>query len=148
MFKHVLDWFKDEKTEQKTEANTPQRAAAALLLEVAFADDEFSEQERKALPDLLSKHTQLTIQECLELIKIAEQDIDHAISLHQFTRYLNEEFSLDEKLNLLTTLWSVALSDDQIDKYEDHMIRKISDLLHLRHSEFMQCKHKALERHG
>ncbi len=148
MFKHVLDWFKKDEEQHSDDTNSPQRAAAALLLEVAFADDEFSEQERKALPALLSKHTNLTTQECLEVIEIAAQDVDHATSLHQFTHYLNEQFTLEEKINLVTTLWLVALSDDQIDKYEDHMIRKISDLLHLRHSEFMQCKHKAKEQHG
>ena len=148
MLKHVLDWFKKDEEQQGGDTNSPQRAAAALLLEVAFADEEFSEQERKALPGLLSKHTNLTIQECLEVIEIAEQDVDHATSLHQFTHYLNEQFTIDEKINLVTTLWLVALSDDQIDKYEDHMIRKISDLLHLRHSEFIQCKLKAKEKHG
>jgi len=148
MLQCVLDWFKKDSSDQTTDTNSPQRAAAALLLEVAFSDEEFSEQERKALPDLLSKHTSLTIQECLEVISIAEQDVDTATSLHQFTRYLNEQFALEEKINLVTTLWLVALSDDKIDKYEDHMIRKIADLLHLRHSEFMQCKLQAVQQHG
>ncbi|OUR62871.1 hypothetical protein A9Q73_09710 [Bermanella sp. 47_1433_sub80_T6] len=148
MLQCVLDWFKKDSSEQTTDSNSPQRAAAALLLEVAYSDEEFSEQERKALPALLSKHTNLTTQECLEVISIAEQDVDTATSLHQFTHYLNEKFNLQEKINLVITLWLVALSDDKIDKYEDHMIRKIADLLHLRHSEFMQCKFKAVEQHG
>jgi len=144
MFKRVLDWFKDEQQTEESNANSPSRAAAALLLEVAFSDNEFSEAERIALPGLLHQHTQLSVEECHELIQVAQQDVDHALSLHQFTHYLNEEFSLDQKIDLCITLWKVALSDQTIDKYEDNMIRKIADLLHLRHSEFMQCKHKAL----
>ncbi len=144
MFKRVLDWFKDEQQTEESNANSPSRAAAALLLEVAFSDNEFSEAERIALPGLLHQHTQLSIEECHELIQVAQQDVDHALSLHQFTHYLNEQFSLDQKIDLCTTLWKVALADQAIDKYEDNMIRKIADLLHLRHSEFMQCKHKAL----
>ena len=144
MFKRVLDWFKDEQQTEESDANSPSRAAAALLLEVAFSDNEFSEAERIALPGLLHQHTQLSVEECHELIEVAQQDVDHALSLHQFTHYLNEQFSLDQKIDLCTTLWKVALSDQTIDKYEDNMIRKIADLLHLRHSEFMQCKHKAL----
>ena len=144
MFKRVLDWFKDEQQTEESNANSPSRAAAALLLEVAFSDNEFSEAERIALPGLLHQHTQLSVEECHELIEVAQQDVDHALSLHQFTHYLNEEFSLDQKIDLCITLWKVALSDQTIDKYEDNMIRKIADLLHLRHSEFMQCKHKAL----
>ncbi|MEY8264627.1 MAG: TerB family tellurite resistance protein, partial [Bermanella sp.] len=82
------------------------------------------------------------------IIEIAERDVDRATSLHQFTRYLNEAFSLEQKIHLLTTLWLVAVSDGQVDKYEDHMIRKIADLLHLRHSEFIQCKQQAMQQHG
>ncbi|MEH6344465.1 MAG: TerB family tellurite resistance protein [Bermanella sp.] len=143
MFKRVLDWFKDEQQTEKSDANSPSRAAAALLLEVAFSDNDFSDTERAAMPNLLHQHTQLSLKECEELIEIAQQDVDHALSLHQFTHYLNEQFSLDQKLDLCTTLWKVAFADQYIDKYEDNMIRKIADLLHLRHSEFMQCKHKA-----
>lgn len=143
MFKRVLDWFKDEQQTEESDANTPNRAAAALLLEVAFSDNNFSDTERSAMPKLLHQHTKLSLKECEELIEIAQQDVDHALSLHQFTHYLNERFSLDQKLDLCTTLWKVAFADQYIDKYEDNMIRKIADLLHLRHSEFMQCKHKA-----
>jgi uncharacterized tellurite resistance protein B-like protein len=148
MFKRLVDWFKEDQKNEEAPSNSPSRAAAALLLEVAFSDNEFSESERKALPELLRQHTQLSIEECLELIEVAQQDVDHALSLHQFTHYLNEQFTLQQKLDLCITLWKVALSDDRIDKYEDNMIRKISDLLHLRHSEFMQCKHKAINPHG
>ncbi len=148
MFQRVVDWFKQDETNQETDTNSPQRAAAALLLEVAFIDDDFSKQERDALPSLLSKHSSLTTQECLEVIEIAEKDVNNATSLHQFTHYLNEQFKLEDKISLVTTLWLVAYSDDKIDKYEDHMIRKIADLLHLRHSEFIQCKLAAKEQHG
>lgn len=151
MFKRLLDWFKDQDQNPEnndTPSNSPNRAAAALLLEVAFSDNEFSEAEQASLPGLLHQHTHLPEQECLEIIKVAQQDVDHALSLHQFTHYLNEHFTLEQKLDLCTTLWKVALSDNHIDKYEDNMIRKISDLLHLRHSEFMQCKHKAIGSHG
>ncbi len=143
MFKRVLDWFKDEQQTEESDANSPSRAAAALLLEVAFSDNDFSDTERAAMPNLLHQHTKLSLKECEELIEIAQQDVDHALSLHQFTHYLNEQFTLDQKLDLCITLWKVALADQYIDKYEDNMIRKIADLLHLRHSEFMQCKHKA-----
>ena len=43
----------------------------------------------------------------------------------------------------MTALWQVALADDYLDKYEESIIRKISDLIHLRHSEYIQCKSNA-----
>jgi len=145
MLKHVLDWFKQEPEQVDDQPKTcpSQRAAAALMIEVAMSDQEFDEVEKKALPNLLREHTGLTTQECLQLIEIGEKEVDHATSLHQFTRHLNENFTIDEKKDLLNTLWMVAFSDGNIDKYEEHIIRRIADLLHLRHSEFIQAKLKA-----
>ena len=146
MLKSLLDWFKESpKKEASASQNDTQRAAAALMIEVAYADHEFDKAEQERLPELIKSHTGLTTQECLELMDIAKQEVDASTSIHQFTRHLNEEFSLEEKTELLTTLWSVAYTDGNIDKYEDHMIRRISDLLHLRHSEFIKAKHDAKE---
>ncbi|MFT6154164.1 MAG: putative tellurite resistance protein B-like protein [Bermanella sp.] len=144
MLNSFLDWFKKEAvepTEQST--GSVDRAAAALMVEVVMADDQFNDEEKAKLPALLKAHTGLTTQECLALIKIAETEVDHATSLHQFTRHLNESFDIDQKLSLVFTLWSIAFADGHLDRYEVHIIRKISDLLHLRHSEFMKMKVKA-----
>lgn len=146
MLKSLLDWFKETpKEESKATHSDTQRAAAALMIEVAYADHEFDEAEQGRLPELIKDHTGLTTQECLELMEIAKQEVDASTSIHQFTRHLNESFTLEEKTELLTTLWSVAYADGNIDKYEDHMIRRIADLLHLRHSEFMKAKYDAKE---
>jgi uncharacterized tellurite resistance protein B-like protein len=144
MLNTFLDWFKSEPEESASEAtNSADRAAAALMVEVVMADDQFNADEKAKLPELLKLHTGLTTQECVALIKIAETEVDLATSLHQFTRHLNEVFDIDQKLNLVFTLWSIAFADGHLDRYEEHVIRKISDLLHLRHSEFMQMKVKA-----
>ena len=146
MLKSVLDWFKKEEAQdpEHTHGSATQRCVAALLVEVSLADDQVTEEEQNALPNLLTEHTGLTSQECIKLIETAKNEVDHAVSMHQFTQHINQAFELDQKLDLLCKLWSVALSDNHIDPHEDQMIRKISDLLHLRHSEFMMCKHKVL----
>lgn len=146
MLKTVLDWFTKEEAEdpQHLQSTAAQRAVAALLVEVSLADDEVTAEEQNVLPNLLTEHTGLTSQECIELIDAAKNEVDHAVSLHQFTQHINQAFDLEQKLELLSKLWSVALSDNHLDPHEDQMIRKISDLLHLRHSEFMMCKHKVL----
>ncbi|MGO1233874.1 MAG: TerB family tellurite resistance protein, partial [Marinobacter sp.] len=48
-----------------------------------------------------------------------------------------------QKQMLLTSIWRVALADGRIDKYEEHLIRRMADLLHLNHREFMQARHQA-----
>ena len=144
MLKSFLDWFKSEpELKEEAQIDVTQRAASALMVEVVLADTHFSEHEKEHLLETLKKQTGLTTQECIELADIARSEVDHATSLHQFTRHLNEAFNLEEKLNLVYTLWKIAYADGHLDKYEEHIIRRISDLLHLRHSEFIQMKLKA-----
>lgn len=147
MINRILEWFKASESESEASPHSlsrTNRAAAALMVEVALADHEFSEAEQAALPGLLRQYADLDAEEALELVEIAREDVDNAIALHEFTRHLNEDFTLDEKLELITVLWRMAYADQDIDKYEEHIIRRIADLLHLRHSEFMQCKHRVL----
>ena len=144
MINRLLDWFKTANDITDEPEASPHRAAAALLVEVAFADHEFTESEQAALPTLLRQYTGLDTEEAIQLIEIAHEAVDQAVDLREFTHYLNENFSIDEKLDLVTVLWRVAYADQDIDKYEEHLIRKIADLLHLRHSEYIQCKHRVL----
>ena len=146
MFKRILDWFSAPET-QSLPSNQTERAIAALMIEVALADDNIEQAERDKLPELLRAHSGLTTQECLSLIEIAEQEVDHAVSLYEFTQHLDKQLNIEEKCQLMTRLWQISLADNTIDRYEEHTIRKIADLLHLRHSEFMQCKHEALNAH-
>ena len=146
MINRLLAWFKNTpEGETDTSGHTKAtRAAAALMVEVAIADHTLSEAEEAALPGLLRQYADLNTEEAIELIQLAQDDVEDAIALHEFTRHLNEEFNLDEKLELITVLWRMAYADQDIDKYEEHIIRRIADLLHLRHSEYMQCKHRVL----
>lgn len=143
MIKSLLNWFKQP--DMPDTSSSPNRAAAALMMEVVMADDILNPAELAALPSLLSSLSALSIAECTELVDIAKHEHASAASIHQFTSHINEHFSLEQKLELLTSLWRIAIADDNIDKYEEHIIRRIADLLHLRHSEFIQCKHAALK---
>ena len=96
MLKSVLDWFKSEElAETASNEDTTQKAAAALMVEVVLADDSFDQSEKDKILELLKAQTGLTTQECLELVEAAESEVDHATSLHQFTRHLNEVFELN-----------------------------------------------------
>lgn len=146
MINSLLAWFKNtpEDTDNQSGHSKATRAAAALMVEVALADHQLSEEEEAALPGLLRQYAELSTEEAIELIQLAHEDVEDAIALHEFTRHLNEEFSLEEKLDLITVLWRMAYADQDIDKYEEHIIRRIADLLHLRHSEYIQCKRRVL----
>lgn len=115
-------------------------AAAALLVEVVQSDAEFNPNERTAVLASISRHTGLAPGAGAELIKLAEAEAHEAHDTWQFTSRINAAFTLEEKQRLIEELWRVAYSDDVLHRHEEHLIRRVSDLLHLGHGEFIRAK--------
>jgi uncharacterized tellurite resistance protein B-like protein len=122
-------------------------ATAALLVETARSDFEFDMSERDALDTILQRVYGLTKRETEKLMKIAEAEVDASTSLDQFTRLLDRNLGFEQKYHVLELLWEVAFVDGRIDKYEEYLIRKIADLLHVSHSHFIRAKLTQAERH-
>ena len=118
-------------------------ATAALLIEVMTIDGNMDQEEMDSVKSNLSKILELSDDEIQELIDLSQEEVSDATSLYQFTKEINANFELQQKLDLMTALWQVALADDYLDKYEESILRKIADLIHLRHSEYIECKSKA-----
>ena len=115
-------------------------ACAALLVEVAFADKEFDEKEKESLKVSLLETYNLEEYAINEIILDAEKTIEESTSLYGYTRIVNDEFEYENKLDLLRNLWKVAFADGYLDKYEEHLLRKISDLIHISHSDYINIK--------
>ena len=120
-------------------------ATAVLLVEVARADFAEDEAELDAVANLLGPHLGLPEDDVRELVAEARQKADHAASLQAFTRQLHEELELGEKLKIVELLWEVALADETLDRHEDHLIRKVSDLLYVSHSDLIRIRNRVLE---
>ena len=118
-------------------------ATAALLIEVMTIDGNMDQEEMDSVKSNLSKILELSDDEIQQLIDLSQEEVSDATSLYQFTKEINANFELQQKLDLMTALWQVALADDYLDKYEESILRKIADLIHLRHSEYIECKTKA-----
>lgn len=118
-------------------------AAAALLIEVGRADFDFSETEQARIVTLLRENLHINEAAITALIDLAKRESTDATSLHGFTRLIHENYSIDQKRNLMQQLWCVALADGRIDRYEDYILRKIADLIYLSHKEFIQAKLRA-----
>ena len=117
-------------------------ACAALLVEVAFADKDFDEREKESLKVSLLETYNLAEDSINEIILDAEKSIEESTSLYGYTRIVNDEFEYENKLDLLRNLWKVAFADGYLDKYEEHLLRKISDLIHISHSDYINIKLK------
>ena len=122
---------------------TRRLAAAALLIEVARADSVQDAEEEATMRDLLERSLGLTAEESSSLLAEANEQVDHATSLYEFTRMVNDHYSPEERSELVANLWRVAFADAELDKYEEHLIRRVSDLLYVPHSEFIRGKHVA-----
>lgn len=146
MIKTIKNLFEDllsADKEQTQNKHTVELASAVLMIEISLADDHIHDEERRVIEELLGKCFDLQQKEIDELISLAEEEVDHAVSLHEFTRLLNESFSMPDKINVIKNLWHVAYADSVIDKYEEYYIRKVADLLYISHADYILAKLKA-----
>lgn len=121
-------------------------AAAALLIEMTRADHDVKGVERKAVAEAVRRAFELEPAETDELLALAEKEADEATSLYEFTRLINRHFDPKQKEHMIELLWHVALADGEIDKYEDHLVRKVADLIYVPHLSFIRAKHHAIDR--
>ncbi|NKB31689.1 MAG: TerB family tellurite resistance protein [Pseudomonadales bacterium] len=117
-------------------------ASAALLIEVIKSDHELDARETAEFLEVMRESLDVSEEELNELVELAETEAQQATSLFEFTRLINDEYDYEEKVRLIENMWRIAFSDEQLDKYEEHLIRKISDLIYVSHSDFIKSKLK------
>lgn len=135
-------WFGLDEPEH-IEAVNINHAAAALMVEIMAADHQWDDVEAKQIKALLNNHLDISGTEAEEILQQVSEQQKTAHDLYQFTSVINEHYDSGQKYRLLVQLWLVAFADGQVDRYEEHMIRKLADLLHLAHSKFIQAKIEA-----
>jgi len=139
--KDLLSNFSNQEEEiEDKKMSSLDKACSALLIEVAYADKVFDESEINSLKESLKETYDIDDIIIDELISDAKQTVDESTSLYEYTRVVNDEFEYSDKLELLSRIWKLAFADGNLDKYEDHLIRKISDLIHISHSDFIKIK--------
>lgn len=142
----ALKQFFEDKLFISAEQAAPQKdkrielASAALMLELMSTDSRIDPRERQALTLLLSETFSLDQDSLQELISLAETATIEATSLFEFTSLINESYSYEQRVKLIENLWRVAFADHKLDRYEEHMIRKVGDLIHVKHSDFIRTK--------
>ena len=117
-------------------------ACAALLIEVINSDHKLEEQETQAFFSVLQNNLNIPGEDIDELVALAENQAKEATSLYEFTSLINSDYDYSQKVGLIENMWRIAFSDNNLDKYEDHLIRKISDLIYVSHSDFIRAKLK------
>jgi uncharacterized tellurite resistance protein B-like protein len=130
----------NEQAESTKSALSVEMACTVLLCEVMKADGHLDEAEQSLLTEMISQQFSLSEKEVRELIQQAIELSEHAIDFHQFTSKINSHYSPQEKGEIVTLLWKLAMADGKIASIEEHIIRRVSDLLYLSHSQYIHAK--------
>ena len=118
-------------------------ATAVLMIDVARADHVFEESEFDRVLQLVESHFELEPEDAAELVNLAGEKADDLISAYEFTSVLHKHLDEAEKVRIVGMLWQIAYADGELDKYEDSLVLKISDLLHVSRARVMRLKHDA-----
>jgi uncharacterized tellurite resistance protein B-like protein len=120
-------------------------AVAALLLEIAESDFSRSPEEKQMILKIVRENFGLPDDQAEELFALAEAEHADSTDYFQFTRLINQTYSADEKIALIEGLWQVAFADRVLDRHEEHVIRRLSELLHVSHRDFISSKHRVMQ---
>lgn len=123
--------------------NTLELAVAALMVEMARTDFNEEQAEDKEIKRLLKAHFDLTESESVRLLGKAQTAADEAVSLHEFTCTLRSALDSNEKQKVILMLWKIALADNRLDKYEDHLVGKLAKLLYVPRVDVIRLKHQS-----
>ena len=110
------------------------------------ADFEVTEEERRKLEALVRETLELDESETRELLAAAEREVECSVELFQFTRLIDEAFTREQKAKVVERLWRIAYADENVDRLEEHLVRKIANLLHVSHRDYIAAKLAAEER--
>ena len=118
-------------------------ATAVLMVDVARADHVFDESEFESVLELIESHFNISPEAAVEIFNEANEEAEDLTSLHEFTQLLHSNLDESEKSRIVALLWRIAYADGRLDKYEDSLVLKISDLLHVSRGRVMRLKHDA-----
>ena len=119
-------------------------ATCALLVEIARIDEEFTQSEMETLLSILKEKYGLSGEHADALIAEAEKELEESVDLWQFARLINENYSNEEKIEIIETLWRIVYVDGKMNRFEHYLMNKLKNLLRLSHDQLIDAKLKVL----
>jgi uncharacterized tellurite resistance protein B-like protein len=144
MFEKLKKIFETNNSEINSVDDTLISYLVSLFLEVSRVDYKIDEKEINFIIEILAKEFNFNldlIKEKLNIVRTSER----LIGYHPITKYLNENCDNNFKKKVVLGLWKIAFINNDLDKYEDHLVRKVSDLLYINHADNMLLRNKAKE---
>jgi len=119
-------------------------ATCALLVEIARIDETFSQDELEVLLSILKDKYGLSREHAEDLLSEAEKELDDSLDLWQFARLINANYSNQEKIEIIETLWRIVFVDGKMDQHEHYLMNKLKNLLRLSQNQLIDAKLKVL----
>ena len=148
MIKSILDFF-EKNLSSNSETIDPEHqlklASASLLIEMIRMDHKIEQTEHDMVKSLIKKDFELSDAETESLFQLAEEESKNAVDYYRFAKLINNDYDNGQKIRVIENLWHIAYADNELDKYEEHYLRKVAEILHVPHKEFIKAKHRVTE---
>lgn len=142
MFNIFKKKYKKEDKEKRMASFDIELTASVLAYEIARSDGEISKSELAVLLEEIKRIGSKVKKTDEEILKIIEEFSNNSISFHEFVEDINKNYSKQEKLTLITFLWSVAYADFILEVNEERLIRRIADLIHIKDIDVLKIKNR------
>lgn len=146
MLNSIRDFFERNIGSQATpvaERHSIELATAALLVEVVRSDADVQPSEQQVVLRAVREKFGLSDEEAQTLFRLAEEEVRTANDYYQFTSLINREFSQQQKQRVIELMWQVAYADAELSAHENHVLRRIAELLHVTHGDYIAAKMRA-----
>jgi len=120
-------------------------ATCALFVEMARIDEKFTEAEMNTIVSILKEQYGLSPEHADALIAEAERQLKKSVDLWHFSNLINQNYSNEEKIEIIETLWRIVYVDGKMDRYEHYLMNKLQNLLRLSHDQLIAAKLKVLK---
>jgi uncharacterized tellurite resistance protein B-like protein len=115
-------------------------AACALLLELAHADEEFSDVERTHIHEVIVDSFGLNADSARALVVLTERERAAGKHVHEFADLIASRLDAKQKTRLVELMWRIALSDGTIAQHESFLMARIGELLGLPADELASAR--------
>ena len=142
LFKKFFPSSSGSQDDNSSDDDQLQLATCILLIEVSKSDDDYDVDEQKKIKSLLQKKFKMSKDKIENIYALCDKEHDKMTSLFEWTDIINKECNYEQKCIIIGFMWDIAFIDSKIDKYEDLTIRKVSDLIHVKHKDFISLKNE------
>ena len=149
MLKSIRDYFESKiaapsvPTASSRGRGSIELATAALLVEVVRSDAKTDPAEQQAVLRAVRERFNLSDEESESLMRLAEEEVRQATDYYQFTSMINQHFDQPQKQQVIELMWEVAYADGELVAHENHVLRRIAELLHIAHGDYIAAKMRA-----